>query len=123
MHAYGIDAPRNVRIGVQDGTFQSLILPAQLPVAKIALFGEKRTCDIGRSSPIWEPRFAKACRYRLRCSQEVICEGENTRLYISKHLLAYVEDATERHLAIYALLGDSFLSSEKDRITEEVVST
>lgn len=49
--------PRNERIGVQAGTFQSFTVPDQLPVAKISLFGANRTCDMGRSSPICEPRL------------------------------------------------------------------
>jgi hypothetical protein len=51
--------PLNVLIGVHDGTFHNFTLPDQLPVARIWLFGEKRTCAMGRSSPIWEPRLAK----------------------------------------------------------------
>jgi hypothetical protein len=50
--------PLNDLISVQAGTFHSLTVPDQLPVAKTSLFGAKRTCDIGRSSPIWEPRLA-----------------------------------------------------------------
>lgn len=46
------DEPRIVRIGVQLGMFHSLTLPDQLPVARIWLFGENLTCEIGRSSPI-----------------------------------------------------------------------
>lgn len=53
-----MDRPRKERIGVQAGTFQSLTVPDQLPVAKISLLGANRTCDIGRSSPICEPRLA-----------------------------------------------------------------
>lgn len=45
-------SPDNVLIGVQDGTFHSLTFPDQLPVARILLLGEKRTCAMGRSSPI-----------------------------------------------------------------------
>lgn len=48
---------------MHDGTFHSFTFPAQLPVARIALFGEKRTCEIGRSSPICEPRFVKLYSY------------------------------------------------------------
>jgi hypothetical protein len=44
-------------MGVQAGTFQSFTRPLQLDVASIWLFGAKRTWDIGRSSPICEPRF------------------------------------------------------------------
>lgn len=44
--------PSSVRIGVHDGTFHNLMLPDQLPVARILLSGEKRTMDIGLSSPI-----------------------------------------------------------------------
>lgn len=54
-------SPLNVRMGVHEGTFHSFTLPAQLPVANIALLGEKRTWAIGRSSPICEPRLAKFC--------------------------------------------------------------
>lgn len=50
--------PRNERTSVQAGTFHNLTVPDQLPVASISLLGANRTCDIGRSSPIWEPRFA-----------------------------------------------------------------
>ena len=51
--------PANVDIGVHAGTFHSLTLPDQLPVASILLSGENRTWTIGRWSPIWEPKFAK----------------------------------------------------------------
>lgn len=54
-------APRSERIGVQAGTFQSLTVPDQLPVANISLLGENRTCEIGRSSPICEPRLLYVC--------------------------------------------------------------
>lgn len=50
--------PRNERIGVQAGTFHNFTVPDQLPVASISLLGANRTCDIGRSSPICEPRLA-----------------------------------------------------------------
>lgn len=54
--AHGADpsvcSPRNVRMGVHAGTFHSLTVPDQLPVARILPLGAKRTCDIGRSSPI-----------------------------------------------------------------------
>jgi hypothetical protein len=53
--------PRKERIGVQAGTFHSLTVPDQLPVASISLLGVNRTCDIGRSSPICEPRLAYLC--------------------------------------------------------------
>lgn len=52
--------PRKVRIGVQAGTFQSFTVPDQLPVANTSLFGANRTCEIGRSSPICEPRLTNS---------------------------------------------------------------
>lgn len=51
------DKPRKDRIGVHAGTFHNLTVPDQLPVARILLLGANRTCEIGRSSPICEPRL------------------------------------------------------------------
>jgi hypothetical protein len=61
MLGHNDSIPRNERNGVQEGTFQSFIMPDQLPVTRISLFGAKRTCDIGRSSPICDPRLAYLC--------------------------------------------------------------
>jgi hypothetical protein len=44
-------------MGVQAGTFHNLTEPDQLPVANVSPFGANRTREIGRSSPICEPRF------------------------------------------------------------------
>ena len=42
---------------VQAGTFHNLTEPDQLPVANTSPFGAIRTREIGRSSPICDPRF------------------------------------------------------------------
>jgi hypothetical protein len=42
---------------VQAGTFHNLTEPDQLPVANTSPFGAILTTEIGRSSPICEPRF------------------------------------------------------------------
>ena len=52
------NVPRRERIGVHAGTFHNLTVPDQLPVARISLLGANRTWDMGRSSPICEPRLA-----------------------------------------------------------------
>lgn len=49
--------PRRVDFSLQSGTLHTLTSPVQLPVARSLLFGEKRTMETGRSSPIWEPMF------------------------------------------------------------------
>lgn len=50
--------PRNEDLIVHAGMFHILIVPDQLAVANCSLLGEKRTWDIGLSSPIWDPKFA-----------------------------------------------------------------
>jgi hypothetical protein len=57
--------PLSVRIVVHAGTFHNFTVPDQLPVARILLLGAKRTCDIGRSSPICEPILLKRYRQQL----------------------------------------------------------
>ncbi len=89
----------------------SFTFPDQLPVARYLLLGEKRTREIGRSSPICEPKFAKLwMMYRLRLSMRHRKNVE-AHLHVCEYLLPDVDDAAEGDLAVYSLLRDSFLSS------------
>lgn len=101
--------PRNVRMGLHDGTSHNLTFPVQLPVARIWLLGANLTWAIGRSSPIWEPNSAKFCE-DIRTGN---CQKGNRQAYLDlrKYFLAYVKNTLQRHFAVYSLLSDSFLSS------------
>jgi hypothetical protein len=108
----GHNIPRKVHIGLQEGTSHSFILPAQLPVARILLFGENLTCEIGRSSPIWDPSSAKFCpieKWSYRCFLRR--QMQYTHLHFRKDLLPYIDNSSKRHFAVYSLLSDAFLSS------------
>jgi hypothetical protein len=55
------DLPLIVDLKVQSGIFHRRAFPVHEPVSRNLLFGEYRTCEIGRSSPIWEPSWVKPC--------------------------------------------------------------
>lgn len=52
-----------------------------------------------------------------------LLEAEGTHLDFRKYLLANIDNPTEGHFTVCALLFDSFLSSKKDRWRKDVVST
>ena len=113
-------APRNERTSVHAGTFQIFTPPDQLPVASNSLFGEKRTCDIGRSSPICEPMFANLCLLQF---PNVPNPHEKVHLNLIEDILANVQNPRQWHSRVYTLLRNSLLSSISRTIHKLKIST
>jgi hypothetical protein len=99
---------------VQAGTFQSLMAPDQLAVANCSLLGEKRTWDMGLSSPIWEPKLVYFCgRISIRRTQS---RGKSvTHLDLCEDFFSDVYYPPQVEFAVYALLVYAFLSSVMKR--------
>jgi hypothetical protein len=110
--------PRRERIGVHAGTFHSLTVPDQLPVARISLLGANRTWHIGRSSPICEPRLANF----LKGCEQVRHKGmeKKTHFNLCEYFFSDIDYPTKVHSAVYSLLGDALLSSAKANIRQRV---
>ena len=69
---------------------------------------------------------AQVCKILwMKIDNPIDCPLEKYTTYFDfrKYLLTDVDYPTKGHLAIYALLCDSFLSSENDRLMKKVVST
>lgn len=77
---------------VQAGTFHNLTEPDQLPVANTSPFGAIRTREIGRSSPICEPRFENV--YKMGERARIRRVMDLGYLYVGKYAFPNVNDPT-----------------------------
>jgi len=102
--------PRRVDISLQSGTLHTLTSPVQLPVHRSLLFGENRTIETGRSSPIWDPMFwvvfIQLSKYgRLKGGKRTTC------FHFCKKVFANIDYFAERHFGILPLILYSGLCS------------
>ena len=79
-------------MAVQAGTFHNLTEPDQLPVANTSPFGAILTREIGRSSPICEPRFENV--YKTNKRTRIRRAKGQGYLYVSKDAFPNVNDST-----------------------------
>ena len=106
---------------MQAGTFHNFTVPDQLPVARISLFGANRTCAMGRSSPICEPRLEIFYKTTLSTKSELTLVA--THLDLVEHLFTDVDNPAQVHSAVETLLSDTFLSSVEENEQDTIVST
>ena len=82
---------------MHSGIFHNFTVPDQLPVAKILVLGAIRTCEMGLSSPICDPRLENFWR---SSDTAPYIKSKDLHLHFIEDFFAYINDTAKLHFAV-----------------------